>query len=330
MIAHSSTVSSAQFQGINKMAYHLGIDTSNYTTSVSVFDDGTNEIFQAKKLLPVKEGSLGLRQSDAVFHHTVQLPMMFDELFENRSFSLSSVGVSVSPRDEEGSYMPCFLAGVSVAKAISNVNRIPLNTFSHQAGHIAAALYSSDSLDLMNEEFIAFHLSGGTTEALLVKPDKDRIFNIELVAKTLDLKAGQAIDRVGVMLGLQFPCGRELDKLSLESSKEYKIRPTMKGADCCLSGIENKCGKMIENGEKKEDVAKYCITYIERTLEEMTKSLIEKYGNLPLVYAGGVMSNTIISHYFNDKFSGRFALPEFSSDNAAGISILTSIMEKRK
>lgn len=312
------------------MAEYLGIDTSNYTTSLSVYNDITNEIYQTKKLLPVKEGSLGLRQSDAVFHHTVQLPQMFDELFTDSSFNLSAVGVSVSPRDEEGSYMPCFLAGVSSAKAISNVNNLPLYTFSHQAGHIAAALYSSDSMELINEEFIAFHLSGGTTEALLVKPGKDRIFDISLVAKTLDLKAGQAIDRVGVMLKLQFPCGKELDKLANSSTKEYKIKPTMKGADCCLSGVENKCGKMIEDGEKPEDVAKYCITYIERALEEMTKSLLSEYGNLPLVYAGGVMSNSIISRDFSERFSGRFAKPEFSSDNAAGISILTAITENRK
>ncbi len=312
------------------MAEHLGIDTSNYTTSLSVYNDETGEIFQAKKLLPVKEGSLGLRQSDAVFHHTVQLPMMFDELFSDKKYNLSSVGVSVSPRDEQGSYMPCFLAGHSVAKGISKVNSIPLNTFSHQSGHIAAALYSSDSLDLIDKEFIAFHLSGGTTEALLVKPHREKIFDITLIAKTLDLKAGQAVDRVGVMLGLQFPCGRELDRLSLESDKTYKIKPTMKGADCCLSGVENKCMKMIEKGEKPCDVAKYCITYIERTLEEMTKVLLEKYGNLPLLYAGGVMSNTIISKSFTEKFNARFALPQFSSDNAAGIAILSSIMEKRK
>ncbi len=312
------------------MAEYLGIDTSNYTTSVSVYNCETKEVYQAKKLLPVKEGSLGLRQSDAVFHHTVQLPQMFDELFSDRCFNLSAVGVSVSPRDEEGSYMPCFLAGASAAKAISSVNKIPLHAFSHQAGHIAAALYSSDSIDLIEQEFIAFHLSGGTTEALYVKPGKDRIFDISLVAKTLDLKAGQAIDRVGVMLNLQFPCGKELDKLATQSNKEYKIKPTMKGSDCCLSGVENICGKMIENGEKPEDVAKYCITYIARALEEMTKSLLSEYGNLPLVYAGGVMSNSIISRDFSERFSGRFAKPDFSSDNAAGISILTAITENRK
>ncbi len=312
------------------MAFHLGIDTSNYTTSVSIFNDEANEIYQAKKILPVKDGSLGLRQSDAVFHHTVQLPQMFDKLFENRKISLTSVGVSVSPRDEEGSYMPCFLAGLNAAKAVSSTSSIPLNTFSHQSGHIAAALYSSDSLDLTEKEFIAFHLSGGTTEALLVKPHKDKVFDIELVAKTLDLKAGQAIDRVGVMMGLQFPCGKELDKLACESKNTFKIKPTMKGTDCCLSGIENICRKMIKEGQPREDVAKYCITYIERALEEMTKCLLERYGNLALVYAGGVMSNSIISRNFKEKFGGRFASPEFSSDNAAGISILSSIVEKRK
>lgn len=312
------------------MAEYLGIDTSNYTTSVSVYNDETKEIYQSKKLLPVKDGSLGLRQSDAVFHHTVQLPQMFDDLFSKRKFDISAIGVSVSPRDEIGSYMPCFLAGLSSAKAISSVNNIPLYTFSHQAGHIAAALYSSDSMDLIDKEFIAFHLSGGTTEALLIKPGKDRVFDVSLVAKTLDLKAGQAIDRVGVMLNLKFPCGKELDKLANLSEKEYKIKPTMKGADCCLSGVENKCGKMIENGEKPEDVAKFCITYIERTLEEMTKELLSTYGDLPLIYAGGVMSNSIISRDFSERFSGKFAKPEFSSDNAAGISILTAIMESRK
>ncbi len=311
------------------MPEHLGIDTSNYTTSISVYNDETNEIFEAKKLLPVKEGSLGLRQSDAVFHHTVQLPEMFEKLFEDK-YDISSVGVSVSPRDESGSYMPCFLAGVSAAKAIACTNQVPLNAFSHQAGHIAAALYSSDSLELIDKEFIAFHLSGGTTEALLVRPDKDKIFDIKLVAKTLDLKAGQAIDRVGVMLGLQFPCGKALDKLSLESEKSYKIKPTMKGADCCLSGVENKCRKMIDSGEKSEDVAKYCISYIESALGEMTGYLISQFGNLPLVYAGGVMSNSIISKDFTERFGGRFASAEFSSDNAAGIAILSSIKEKRK
>lgn len=305
------------------MCNYLGIDTSNYTTSVAIFNSETNTIIQEKKLLPVKSGELGLRQSDAVFHHTVQLPEVMSKLYDSFSEKISAVGVSATPRDENLSYMPCFLPGVSVATGISKTNIIPLHQFSHQAGHIVAALYSADAMELMNESFIAFHLSGGTTDALLVTPDKDKIFKIKLIAKSLDIKAGQAVDRVGVMLGLDFPCGQQLDKLAQKSEKQFKIKINLKGDDCCLSGVENKCQKMLDDGYSKEDISRYCIEYIKLTLEEMTKNITQKYENLPLIYVGGVMSNSIISTYFKEKFNAKFAKREFSCDNAAGIAILS-------
>ncbi len=311
------------------MADHLGIDTSNYTTSVAVCNDEGKIIFCEKKLLPVKDGELGLRQSDAVFHHTVQLPMITEKVFSSVGGEYSSVGVSAFPRDEKGSYMPCFLAGVSVAKSIGGIFGLNVNTFSHQSGHIMAALYSSGSMDLAEKEFIAFHLSGGTTEALLVKPHKDKIFDISLVGRSLDLKAGQAVDRVGVMLGLHFPCGREVDILAKKSEKKFKIKPVMKNFDCCLSGVENKCRKMFDNGESKEDICRYCIDYIEASLRGMTEKLLEKYGSLPLVYAGGVMSNSLIKEHITSDFGGRFASPEFSSDNACGTALLSYFKENR-
>ena len=325
-----STVFSALFQEMAVMSNHLGIDTSNYTTSVSVFSEEDNKIYYSKKLLPVKMGECGLRQSDAVFHHTIQLPEVMDDLFKKFDGNISSVGVSVSPRDEEGSYMPCFMTGLCVAESLSKVNNIPLNRFSHQAGHIMAALYSSDSMELIDKSFIAFHLSGGTTEALLVTPDKGKIFNIELIAHSLDLKAGQAVDRVGVMLGLQFPCGKEVDKLAQLSHKSYKVKPVMKDENCCLSGLENICKKMKENGEKSEDICNFCISYIEATLKNMTEKLIMKYGNLPLVYAGGVMSNSIIRKSISSQFAGRFASHDFSSKNASGTALLSFYKEKLK
>ena len=67
----------------------------------------------------------------------------------------------------------------------------------------------------MKQPFLAFHVSGGTTEALLVSPDDQRILSCQLAAKTLDLNAGQLIDRVGVMLGLGFPAGPALERLAL-------------------------------------------------------------------------------------------------------------------
>lgn len=306
---------------------YLGFDTSNYTTSLAMFD-GKN-IFQQKKLLTVRHGEKGLRQSEAVFQHTVNMPNLVNELdFDNED--INAVGVSARPRNIEGSYMPCFTVGINVATAVSKFTSSKLYTTSHQVGHILAALYSVDKLELVNEEFIAFHLSGGTTEALLVKSDKDEIIKAEIIAQSIDLKAGQAIDRTGVLLGLTFPCGKEIDALSQKSDKNYKIKPSMKGFDCSLSGVENKVKAMIESGERREDTAKFVLTYISSTLEKMTELIIKKYGDLPLVYAGGVMSNSFIKSNILNKFDNAyFAKPEFSCDNAAGTAIYAYLKDKQ-
>ena len=104
----------------------LGIDTSNYTTSAALVDVKSGELVRSvKKLLPVKAGELGLRQSDAVFHHTVQLPEILTELFD-KACDIKAVGVSTKPTDEEGSYMPCFLAGYCSAKSICEATGVPL------------------------------------------------------------------------------------------------------------------------------------------------------------------------------------------------------------
>ena len=308
----------------------LGIDTSNYTTSAALYDLSVNEIIQRKKLLPVKEGELGLRQSDAVFAHVKQLGEIFETLINGNRYNIDAIGVSTRPRDIDGSYMPCFLVGEMVSKTLSSVLKIPRYDFSHQQGHIAAALFSAGRLDLINEKFIAFHLSGGTTEALLVTPDESRIIKCEKVAGSADLKAGQAVDRVGVMLGLPFPAGKYLEELALLSTAKFKIKPTMKGSECCLSGIENKCRKMLDSGEKREDIALFCLKSIEAALCGMTDALIAEYGKLPLIYAGGVMSNKIIRKTMEEKYCGIFAMPEFSSDNAAGIAVLASIAARKR
>ena len=298
----------------------LGFDTSNYTTSVAVFDG--ERIIQKKKLLEVKNGERGLRQSDAVFQHTVNMPRLISDLAVECEFnSVKAVAVSTKPRNVEGSYMPCFLVGESNAVSVSSIAKVPVFKTSHQVGHVLAALYSIDRLDLIKEPFVAFHVSGGTTEALLIKPDKDEIIKAELIAESTDLKAGQAIDRAGVMMGLKFPCGAVLDKMAQSSNKEFKIKPSMNGLNCSLSGVENKAKKMFEENESNEDIAKFVITYITETLSAMAGRIIDKYGNMPIVFAGGVSSNSIIKEKIGKKYNAYFAKPAFSCDNAAGIAI---------
>ncbi len=306
---------------------YLAIDTSNYTTSTAVYQNG--KITQAKKLLPVKEGELGLRQSDAVFHHTIQLPQMIEQLAEIAPInSLSAIGASFTPRNAEGSYMPCFTVGSGFARSLSAVTNTPLHRFSHQQGHIAAAIYSSNQLNLFNKKHLAFHISGGTTEALIVTPDKENILSATLVGKTLDLNAGQLVDRVGVMLGLPFPCGKHIEQLALNFLGKINTKPTIKGCDCCLSGVQNICEKMYKSEVSKEEISAYVLKHIEDTLYKMTKNIFAEYGKMPLLFSGGVMSNSIIRNNLTEKLGAYFAQPEFSTDNAAGIAVLTAIKSK--
>lgn len=302
----------------------LGLDTSNYTTSAAVcFSEGT--VQHAKKLLPVKSGEKGLRQSDAVFHHVNQLPEVFAQATKNLPQMPIAVGVSAKPRDEIGSYMPCFNVGASFGKTIAQLLKVPCHEFSHQAGHIAAALYSAQRLDLLSQKFLAFHVSGGTTEALLVAPDANNVIKTQIVAKTLDLNAGQLVDRIGIMLGQKFPAGADLEKLALKCNDNFKIIPTLKGCDCCLSGAENLCAKMKSEQQDDEKIAKFCVEYVGETLEKMCENLLRNFRKLPILFAGGVMSNSIIKKRLQTRFDAIFGEPVFSSDNAVGISVLTAI-----
>ena len=303
----------------------LGIDTSNYTTSTALYQSPDGIVYQQKKLLPVAEGQLGLRQSDALFHHVRQLPDLMEVLRADCAAPIDCVGASDRPQQVEGSYMPCFLAGAGAAKEIATCLGVPLYTFTHQQGHVAAALYSADCLSWRERPFMAFHVSGGTTDALLVEPDREAVLSCRVVARSNDLKAGQLIDRVGGMLGLPFPAGPALEKLALEAGGTYRVRPTMKDGNCHLSGVQNQCEAMWKKGAPAAEVAKFCLVSIEAALTAMTEALQQSYGTLPLVYAGGVMSNSLLKAALSSRFGGRFAEPFFSADNAAGIAVLTAI-----
>lgn len=320
------------------VGWYLGLDTSNYTTSTALYDSDGNRIFQSKRLLPVKEGALGLRQADAVFAHVKQLGTVTEQLCAEAGRhvntgqgglpALAGIGYSARPRDAEGSYMPCFLVGEMAARVLAAVQGVPCRPFSHQAGHIAAALYSGGRLDLAGETFLAFHLSGGTTECLLVSPGVQTPFQVELLGQSLDLKAGQVVDRVGRMLGLSFPAGPQLDRLAQESSRKFRFRPVLREGSCSLSGIENQCQRMVDEGEASCDIARYAIESILASLVGMTDAARIRCGDLPLVYSGGVMSNSMIRQAIRQRYpKALFAQTDFSCDNAAGVAVLAALSD---
>ena len=302
----------------------FAIDTSNYTTSVAILDTYGNLVANLKKPLAVKQGERGLRQSDALFAHIQNIPVLMREArayLDGRQ--IVAVGVSDKPRNVEGSYMPCFLGGVSAAESIASALGVKLYRFSHQCGHIMAALYSSKAEKLLCEQFAAFHISGGTTELLRVNP-VDNGFDTELIGGTLDLNAGQIIDRVGVYMGLKFPAGSEMEALALTNTKKIPTHKIcIKDMSVNLSGLENLAVKLYDKTSDKPLVSAFVLDYISRAVFAMSSAYEEAFGKARFVYAGGVMSNSIIKENLKKSFDAYFAEPAMSTDNAVGIAVLT-------
>ncbi|MBE6589878.1 MAG: peptidase M22, partial [Ruminococcaceae bacterium] len=302
----------------------VGFDTSNYTTSAAVCTLDGEVIANIKAPLPVKSGECGLRQSDAVFAHVKNLPEVCDRLRKTLlGKRVLAVGYSARPRDAEDSYMPCFLSGVAAAHSFSASIDAPLFAFSHQNGHVMAAAYSAGvSEEAMKNPFWAFHVSGGTTEALHVTPQEGD-FDVRLVCATEDLNAGQAIDRIGVMMGLRFPCGKELELLAQKNTRTLPhFRVCVKNGCCNLSGLQNLAEKLFKESGDKSFVAAFTLAFIGETLWEMTRFLDGQKNSLPIVYAGGVMSNRYLQARLAERHNTYFADPQFSADNAAGIALL--------
>ena len=296
----------------------IGIDTSNYTTSIAYFDGMGGE--NCSKLLPVQQGQLGLRQSDAVFSHIKSLPELSGRLFCNMGErSITAIGVSTRPRSVEGSYMPCFMVGYSHGKMLADMLHVPLFEVSHQQGHVAASLWSAGRLDLMDKPHLAWHLSGGTTELLLVEPE-GRNVKCTRIGGTTDISAGQLIDRTGVMLQLPFPAGKHVDQLSKNAAGTDLFKVKCPGMEFSLSGVQNKV-EQYSSTHAAEETAAYALRCVCYAIYQATSNALKSYPGLEVVFSGGVASNSMLREKLVP-LNPVFSKPEFSTDNAMGVAVL--------
>ena len=314
---------------MNKEMLSLGIDTSNYKTSVAVTASDGEIIFNYQSFLKVKGGERGLRQSEALFQHVQKLPEALENAFETKGVRgrIGAVSVSARPRPVKGSYMPVFTAGLSAARSIAASIGVPLYEFSHQEGHIEAVKHYSSMAD--EKRLICFHFSGGTTEALLCDDDAS---SIEIIGGSRDLAYGQVLDRVGVSMGFDFPCGQEVDRLALSADREnidkmILTRVKVKDGYVNLSGIETQCQRVLEKQERShENLSAALMHALSQSVADMTLFLSEKYHINSFLYAGGVSCSSFMRNYLErnmpDYIRTAFGAPELSSDNAVGISLL--------
>ena len=294
----------------------LGIDTSNYATSVGLVDNDNHKVIYHKKVfLPVEQGSIGIRQQNALFEHIKNLTDIFAEF---KATDIGAVGVSVKPKNEEKSNMPLFLAGKMSAYSIGSALGVPVIETSHQTGHLSSALFDLDKDELFNKDILMMHVSGGTTDIILANNGQA----VKTLGSSLDLYAGQAVDRLGVKLGFPFPAGVYVSEMAERCKENISVKVSVKGYDCNLSGLENQCDKLLAQGYSKEYVCKYCLIFIAATIMKMVDNVMKDYGILPLVLAGGVMSSSVIKEIVTAKKPyAMFVSPQMSRDNAVGVAV---------
>ena len=302
------------------MSVSLGIDTSSYTTSVAVFDGESGE--NVGKLLEVPSGALGLRQSEALFQHVRQLPALFAKLRQEGLLEgIVAVGASTRPRAVEVSYMPCFLAGESQGRSLAHALGVPFYAVSHQQGHLAAAAFTAGRAELLEGPFLAWHLSGGTTELLLVEPEGNEL-HAQKIGGSSDISAGQLIDRTGQLLGLAFPAGKALDELSerWESGEHFSVK--IHDFTFSLSGVENKVKERAAKGAGPEEIARFALATVADAVCRATDAARHRWPGLPVLCSGGVASNRLLRQVLTERCGAVFAPARYSTDNAMGVAVL--------
>jgi len=311
------------------MRVTLGFDTSCYTTSAAAVNEQGEVVAASRLLLPVKQGERGLRQSEAVFAHVRQMPLVVEELqkqLDGQQAEIVAVCASSAPRDEEDSYMPVFTVGMGHARVLASALNVPLYETDHQQGHIAAGLIGNQEPD---DTFVALHLSGGTTELLACTKS-----GLELLGGCADLHAGQVVDRVGVALGLPFPAGPHLEKLAMSCEEQVEsllpVSMEKDGLTCHLSGVETRAQQWIKEGKmSREKIAAEVFDVLARTVARLLTGACTKAHAQTALVVGGVASSTLLRSQLQKRLAKQrikmqvmFGQPRFSADNAAGVAAI--------
>lgn len=299
----------------------IGIDTSCYTTSIALIDSNGAIIDDRRVMLEVKPGQRGLRQSEAVFQHIQNFPRLVDDY--KQTALITGVAASTRPRPVFGSYLPVFKVGAGLGETLARLLGVPFYPTSHQEGHLRAGFINNE---LPRETFLAWHLSGGTTELLVVKPVAGG-FDIEKVGGSSDLQVGQFVDRIGVALGSRFPAGVYLEELAKQSQSEAALPVVTKELTISFSGPDSAGKRLLDSGIDPPELARRVFNCISRSLVKVTLEAIRRYDVNLVIFTGGVAANGLIRAALLHEASLHsikmiFAPQKLSSDNAVGVGLI--------
>lgn len=305
-----------------KPAIFIGIDTSCYTTSLAVCNIAGDVLLNRRIMLPVGENEKGLRQSDAVFLHIRNIQELMLEKKLGSLGQIKAVAVSAAPRPQPGSYMPVFQVCKSIGATIASAAGALFFESTHQHAHIHAALLGNS----ISPPFLAVHLSGGTSEILRVEEAPGGQLGISIKGRTLDLPAGQLVDRIGNRLGFPFPCGSSVEECAKSASGSLKFKISVKDADFHFSGVEAQAMRAMDAGAHSGEVCMAAQDAIARTIARALGKASDTEGIGRALLFGGVISNEFIKSAIKKNpacgsmeicFAGR----GYSADNAAGLAV---------
>ncbi|MDI6823198.1 MAG: O-sialoglycoprotein endopeptidase [Bacillota bacterium] len=327
----------------------LALDTSCYTTSCALVEASGRARADLRLPLPVPPGGRGLRQAEAVFHHLVQLPRLVERVMEvarREDVRVTAVAASTRPRPPRDSYLPVFRAGEGFGRAVAAALGVPFVELSHQEGHLGAVWNPG-----LPDTVLALHVSGGTTELLRLQGGAAR--EAVSLGTSLDLHAGQFLDRVGVAMGLPFPAGAHLDRLAMAASDDREASPssapgasggptspggqpggapevaipvTVRGYRPSFAGPEAAALRLIAQGTAPALVARAALLCVARALEKMVLAALEA-GEPPVVLVvGGVAASALVRDRLRHRLGHpavgvrlHFPPPELCTDNAVGV-----------
>lgn len=276
---------------MNETELILAIESSCDETSVAVIENGEKILSNivASQIKSHKRFG-GVVPEVASRHHVEQITICIEEALNEANVTakdLRAVAVTYGP-----GLVGALLIGLSAAKAFAWANGLPLLPINHMAGHI----YAARLVEPLEFPLMALLVSGGHTELVYMKENG----SFEIIGETRDDAAGEAYDKVGRVLGLNYPSGKEIDELAHQGSDTYNFpRAMMKedNFDFSFSGLKSAFINLTHNAEQRGEVLDHnnlAASFQASVIDVLIAKTIRACKTYPvkqLIVAGGVAAN---------------------------------------
>ena len=273
-----------------KDMYILGIESSCDETSASIVKNGTEEIATViSSQIDVHKNYGGVVPEIASRHHVKNITMVLEECLEKANMTMDqidAIAITYGP-----GLIGSLLIGLEAAKTLSFVYNKPLIPVHHIAGHI----YANSLVQPLKFPLLAVVVSGGHTELIVMKDH----YKFEKIGGTLDDAIGECYDKVARVIGLEYPGGPKVDKLSLEGKDTYKLPVPLQddSYNFSFSGLKSAVINLAHNEEqrgeeiRKADLATSFQKVAVESITSKVRKAIQEKGIKNVIVAGGVAAN---------------------------------------